>query len=331
MATATLTTIPPAIQNFYDGVLLDRALPHLVHDKFGQKRPVDQKKGNIAKFRRYTASDGSIAPLLDGITPSSLTITVTDLTETLEQYGGWIEYTDQVDYFNEDPVLTEFTELCGEDAGKVLDKVWRDKLNAGTSVFYAGSVASRDLIDTKLTATEFNVIRRTLADADAQPFEANLKASTGVGTNPIRSAYICIVHPDVTYDLETILTTSFIPVSQYPNPAVAYDREVGAYKNFRFIETTHAKIWADSGNVVAATGCKSTSGVNLDVYSILILARNAYGVTDLKGAALQTIVKSKQEIGGPLEQKGTVGWKGITGLCILQDLYMMRYEVAVTG
>lgn len=330
MALATLTTIAPAIQNFYDGVLLDRALPKLLHNQFGQKRPVNQKSGNIAKFRRYTASAGSTAPLLDGITPGSLTITVTDLTETLEQYGGWIEYTDNVDYFNEDPVITELTQLCGEDAATILDKVWRDKLNAGSSVYYAGAVVGRTNVTTKLTATEFDIIRRTLADADAQPFEANIKPTGGIGTTPIRSAYICIVHPDVTYDLETILGTAFIPVSQYSNPSVAYDREVGAYKNFRFIETTNAKWWASAGAATAAT-FKSTDGVNKDVYSILILAQNAYGVTDLKGAALETIVKSKKEIGGPLEQKGTVGWKGITGLCILQDLYMMRYEVCVSS
>lgn len=329
MSMATLATITPAIQNFYDGVLLDRALPKLLHNMFGQSRPVDQKKGNIAKFRRYTASLGSTAPLLDGITPTSLTITVTDLTETLQQYGGFIEYTDQVEYFNEDPVLTEFTQLCGEDAGLVLDKVWRDKLNAGSSVYRGGAVAARNLIVTRVTTTELEIIRRTLADADAMPFEANIKPSTGIGTTPIRSAYICIIHPDLSYDVDKL--AGFVPVSQYSNPSVAYDREIGAYKNFRFIETTNAKFWADSGGAVGATGSKSTSGTSLDIYSMIILAKNAYGVTDLKGAALETIIKSKEQEGGPLNQRGTVGWKGITGLCILQDLFMMRYEVAVSA
>lgn len=323
----TLSIVTPAQQNFYDGVLLDRALPKFLHNLFGQSRPVDKKKGNIAKFRRYTASAGSTAPLLDGITPTSLTITVTDLTETLQRYGGFIEYTDDVEDYNEDPAITEFTTLCGEDSGMVLDKVWRDKLNAGTSVFRGGSVASRNLIVTGVSTTEFNRIRRTLADADAMPFEANIKPSTGVGTTPIRSAYICIVHPDVTYDLENL--TGWIPVSQYSNPSVAYDREVGAYKNFRFIETTNAKFWADAGGSTGGP-FKTTSGTNWDIYSIIILAKNAYGVTDLKGS-LQTIIHDKKTEGGPLEQVGTVGWKGVTGLCILQDLFMMRYEVCVSA
>jgi len=326
VGTTTLTQIPPAIATFYDGVLLDRMLPYLVHAKYGQKRPVDQKSGNTAKFRRYGSLPASSTPLMEGMPPSPLQVSITDLTETLNQYGAFVEYTDQVEYFNEDPVLTEFSELLGEHAGDSLDQVYRDKLNAGSSVYRGGAVAARNLIVTKVTEIELGIIRRTLARANAKPFKPVVKASTGVGTSPLRPAFICLIHPDVSYDVMNL--TNFKPVATYASLADVEDGEIGSDGYFRFIETTNAKFWASAGGT-SGSSMKTTDGTNWDVYSIIILADNAFGVTDLSGAALETIVKSKEVEGGPLNQKGTMGWKGVTGLCILNDLLMLRYEVCV--
>lgn len=328
IGTTTLTQIPPAIATFYDGVLLDRMLPYLVHAKYGQKRPVDQKSGNTAKFRRYGSLPASTTPLIEGSSPSPLQVSITDYTETLLQYGAYVEYTDIVEYFNEDPVLTEFAELLGEHAGDSLDQVFRDKLNAGSSVYRGGAVAARNLIVTKVTEDELHVIRRTLARANAKPFKPVVKASTGVGTSPLRPAFIALIHPDVSHDVMKL--TNFKPVAQYASLVDVEEGEIGSDGYFRFIETTNAKYWASAGGS-SGSAMKTTDGTNWDVYSIVILAENAYGITDLQGAAMQTIVKSKEQEGGPLNQKGTMGWKGITGLCILNDLLMLRYEVCVSA
>lgn len=332
MATGmtTITQVSPAIQNFYDGVLLDRALPYIAHSLFGQKRPVDQKSGNIAKFRRYNSLPASTAPLLEGVTPTALQLAVTDLTETLAQYGAYVEYTDVVSFINEDPVLTEIAELLGEHAGLSLDQIYRDKLNAGSSVFYASSVAGRSSIINKVATADFDKIRRALADANCLPFESMIKASTGVGTQPIRASYFCINHPDSTYDIENL--TGFIPVQQYSNPGSALDREYGSYRNFRFVESTNAKIWADSGGTAVTNTLKyTTANTACDVYSVLIFGKNAYGITDLQGHALENIVKALGEGDDPLNQRGTSGWKSMTGLCILNDLFMYRYEHGVSA
>ena len=322
-----LVQIPPAVQNFYDGILLDRATALNVYGKYGQRRPVDQKSGNIAKFRRYNSLPETTVPLVDGVTPTALRVNITDYTETLSQYGAYVEYTDQVEYFNEDPVLAEFSELLGEHAGSTLDMVWRDKLAAGSSVYYANAVASRNLVTARPATADFDLIRRVLARANAKPFKPILKAGTGVGTTPIRASYIVLIHPNASHTIRGL--AGFVHVAQYPNPGIAEEGEIGSYGDFRFIETTNAKFFPDSGLAIGATGNATTSGVLQDVYAAIILAENAYGITDLSGAGLETVVKSKEQEGGPLNQRGTIGWKGITGLCILNDAFMIRYEHAV--
>ena len=72
----------------------------------------------------------------------------------------------------------------------------------------------------------------------------------------------------------------------------------------RFVESTEAKIFAKAG----ATG---TGSDKIDVYSTLILGANAYGITDVEGGGLETIVKQLGSGGtaDPLNQRATAGWK----------------------
>ncbi len=44
MANTTLTQLPPEVQGYYDRNLLERAEALLVHDKFGQARPLKKKR-----------------------------------------------------------------------------------------------------------------------------------------------------------------------------------------------------------------------------------------------------------------------------------------------
>jgi N4-gp56 family major capsid protein len=77
----------------------------------------------------------------------------------------------------------------------------------------------------------------------------------------------------------------------------------------------------------------SGTGDKVDVYPILIFARDAFGIVPLKGKTSMTpmVVNPKPASGDPLAQRGTVGWKLWTATVILQDLFMARLEVACTA
>lgn len=62
------------------------------------------------------------------------------------------------------------------------------------------------------------------------------------------------------------------------------------------------------------------------VYSTLIIAKDAYGKTSVEGGGLKTIIKTAKEVGGPLEQFGTVGWKALKTAKILMPDYLVRIE-----
>lgn len=65
-----------------------------------------------------------------------------------------------------------------------------------------------------------------------------------------------------------------------------------------------------------------------DVYSTLVIADNAYGVTEIEGGGLQHIVKQAGSGGtaDPLNQRSTVGWKATATAERLVEEYIVRIE-----
>jgi N4-gp56 family major capsid protein len=330
MATTTLSQVAPGVQAFYDRNLLSRAQPADVHGRFGQKRPIAKRSGNQIKFRRYSQLAAATTALTEGVTPSGSALSVTDVTATLAQYGDYITLSDMVSMTNQDPVVTEATDVLGDQGGTTIDQIRRDVLVAGTNVAYANGVASRLLTITKISAADLDKAIRFLKNQNAKFMKEGIPPSDGVGTGAVRKAFVGIVHPDVEYDLESL--TGFRAVSDYPSQMGVMEDEIGAYKNIRFVSSTNAKIWTNATTATTA-GFKATGAGSNDVYATLIFAAEAYGVCPLSGEAMSTIVKPLGSAGSadPLDQRSTVGWKATTTTQILNQSWMYRLETLATA
>ncbi len=325
MPTNTTANIPPAIQAYYDRNLLDRAVPADIHGRFGQVRPIKMRSGNQIKFRRYEALAVSTTPLVEGVTPQGASLTTTDVLATLAQYGDYVTVTDMVDMTNQDPVLTEAGMVLGEQGGTTIDQVRRDVLVAGTNVIYTNGVA-RNTLNTVLTAVALRTAIRALNRQNAKFVKDMVAATTGIGTRPIRAAYIGLSHPATEAQRESI--TGYVPVAEYSAAMRAEENEVGSFRNIRFFTSTNGKVFINAGAAVGGDGMISTGGVNNDVYATLIIAENAYGVIPLAGHAMENIIKPLGSAGSadPLNQRATSGWKATTTTKILNDAWMTRIE-----
>lgn len=328
MAQTGLSQVPPGVAAFYDRNLLDRAQPNDVHGRFGQKRPIAQKNGNQIKFRRYSQLAAATTPLTEGVTPTGSQLAVTDIVATLAQYGDYIQLSDMVSMVNQDPVVTEATDVLGDQAGTTIDQIRRDVLVAGTNVAYASGAATRLATITKISAADLDKVIRFLKNQNAKFIKTMISSSDGVGTGAIRKAYIALVHPDVEYDLEQI--AGYRAVSDYGSQEGVIEDEIGAYKNIRFVTSTNCKVFSNATTSLTA-GFKG--GSSNDVYATLIFADNAYGVCPLTGQAMNTYVKALGSAGSadPLEQRSTVGWKATTTTQILNQAWMIRLETLATA
>lgn len=309
-----------AINNFYDRVLLERAVAAFIHTRFGQVRDIPEGNTNVIKFRRYNNLTAQLTPLNEGVTPGGSVLSASDITATVKQYGDYVTLTDYVQMTTLDPILTETAEILGDEAGDTIDQLTRDVITAGTSVFYAASRTSRATIAStdKVATTDFLSIVRTLKNNKAKRIMEMIDATPGIGTLPVMPAYIAFVHPDTTYDLKQLI--GFLKISQYPSSTPILPDEVGSYDEIRFIESTNCKIFTGAGS----------GGIN--VYATMVLAQNAYGISRISGDALENIVKPLGSGGtaDPLNQRATSGWKATFAAVRLNEIFMERYEHATS-
>lgn len=85
-----------------------------------------------------------------------------------------------------------------------------------------------------------------------------------------------------------------------------------------------------AANVVIYPGEAGAAGV--DVYSVLVLGKDAYGVTSVEGGGLEHIVKQLGSAGAadPLNQRASAGWKATKTAERLVETFMDRIEVCST-
>jgi len=316
----TRTEIPAEVNNFYNKVLLDRATPSLVHNRFAQVKDLPRKAGtNVIKFRRYGVLAAATTPLTEGVTPAGSELSTTELTATVLQYGDYVTVTDIVDMQSFDPVLTGVAEdVLGDQAGLTLDNLCRDIIAAGTTIQYASTAISTATIGPamKLNRAEVKEMVKTLRGNNAKPVMRMINPSTGYNTTPVGRSFIGIISEDTLYDLDD--ATGWVPVEKYPNKSNVMDDEVGAVANVRFVMSTEAK--TKDGTLVTTVHCT------------LIFGTRAYAQTRISGEALKNIVKPLGSGGSadPLNQRATSGWKATYIARILNQSWIGRIEHAVT-
>jgi N4-gp56 family major capsid protein len=337
--------ISPRVAAYAVSQLLKRGLPYLVIEKFGQTYPIPNNATKVAKFRRYflagatgAAGDGNpsnafstplaTTPLVEGVTPTGKKLANVDYTVTLVQYGDYLTITDQVLDTAEDQVLNQATEALGESAAQTIETIRFNILKAGVNVYYANGGA-RNAVNTVISLTLQRKITTGLTRQNAKRLTQIVKSTPDFRTEPIEAAFMALCHPDLESDIRNM--TGFIPTKQY-GTVTPFENEIGSVETVRYLQSTVFAPWADAGGAAGGT-MRSTSGTNSDVYPILFLGRDAYGIVPLKGKDSLTpmVVNPKPAPGDPLGQRGTIGWKAMTTAVILNDCWMARAEVAATA
>lgn len=296
-------TLSSTMKTYYDTELLENARPELLHTQFSRKQGLPANRGKTVEWRKWnTLADASA--LTEGVIPTGQKLGQSNLTASITQYGTYVSISDQLDLHALDDVIIGATEELGASAGSTMDKLARNVLVAGTNVIYADKVETAGTTEItartglttacKLTPTMVNKAVTLLKKLKAPKFNGK---------------YVAIIHPSVAYDIRQ--SDEWIEAHKYAKPEELFTGEIGELHGVRFIETTEAKVLTSTGGAV---------------YCTLFLGKDAYGAIDPDGAGMEMIVKDKAEIGGPLNQFSTVGYKFSAAFKILYEDRMVRVE-----
>ena len=287
-------------KTYYDMTLIDEAQANLVHDQFGQKRPIPKNGGKKIEFRKFASLPKALTALTEGVTPDGKKLSVTAIEAEVSQYGDYITQSDVLELTSIDNTIVEATKILGRQAGLTLDTITRNILQSCPNVWYAPkgdgtAVTSRASLD---ATCKLNV-------KTVKKVAAFLKANNAPKIN---GDYVAVIHPYAAYDLMEDPEWKY--PHQYQDTSNLYEGEIGKIAGVRFVETSEALI-LDGG-----------------VFSTLFIADGAYGVTEITGGGLQTIIKQKGSAGtsDPLDQRSTIGWKAMKTAEILIPAYLVRVE-----
>ena len=284
--TTTLDGLSPEMKTHYDRTLIDEAEANLVHEQFGQKRPIPKNGGKTIEFRKFRPLPKAMEPLTEGVTPAPHDLTIDDITATVNQYGGHIVQSDMLELTSIDNTIVEATRVLANQAGATLDTVVRNVLHSGTNVFYCPKVVDGE--ETEITS------RSALTEGCQLTVDVVMQVVAKLRSQNARTfddgKFVAIIHPYAAYDL--MRDPDWINAHKYANPENLYTGEIGEIAGVRFVQTSEAKIY-DGG-----------------VFGTLFLGANAYGVTEVEGGGLEVIVKQKGSAGtsDPLDQRSSVGY-----------------------
>lgn len=282
--TGSVATKPAA---FYDRRLLDILRQRTFHhSKLAQERPMPKNYGDTINFRRIRKLQPSLTPLTEGVTPDGSTAQISAIAASTKQYGDYMLFSDVVDFQQVDPVIAEYNEEQGHQAGETLDLIVREELHGGSNVFFAGGKTSRSLLGAGDVPT-INDFRK-------------MKLQMEVNHVPkINGKYIVLLTPGMEFDLlDDPKFEKAYEIGQKNTPFI--EGEIADVYGIKFVVPVNGMVFEEAG----------TGGVN--VHSAVMLGRQAYGITKIKGEGdVKSIVKGLGSGGtqDPLNQRQSIGWK----------------------
>lgn len=318
--------------------MLKHAEPIIVLGNFGTQKEQPLNKTDTIVFRRlnpFNMQSGG-APgitaanfiLAEGTTPNSNTISYTDVSVTLQQYGVLFKFSSKAEMMYEDDIPSDMSKLTGETMAEVAEMIRYGVLRGGTNVLY-GNGSTRAGVNTVVTLSLLRKAARTLESNRARRVTQRLSSGPNFGTSPVEPGYLVFVHTDVESDIRNL--PGFTKREEYAQRSAVHDREIGSVENFRFV-TSPLLIAFDEAGSGTLNGCLGSS--NVDVYPILVIAEDAWANVALKGmgAVKPTILSARQKNhANPLGQFGYVGGDFWMASVRLNENWMVRLEVGATS
>jgi len=290
-------------QNSSDTYIVRRILPYganatnsTTQNTFFQNAPGD--RGTAITQAHLTS---------EGITPLPDSITAVNVTTVIQEYSCLYGFSNKVYDLYEDDIPKEMIRQVGERVTFVSELIIYNALKACTNQYFGGGGTSRATVAGPLTLGLVRKIVKNLQGNHAMMVNEILDASAKYNTSPISRGYFVYVHTDLEPDIRDL--ENFIPIEKYATGS-PLPTEIGATERFRFIGHPDLPSFQDAGAAIGATGLNSTSGVNIDVYPVIVCAKDAWSQLAVRGL---TALRPTFLPPGKMDKSDPTGVRGYVG------------------
>ena len=241
---------PTMLEAYLQRKALENVEPNLgyLNDAEMIEQPLNSASKHV-RFFRYTELPAIDTPLAEGVTPDPQSLTETAFSVMTKQYGGYMDYTDEIDLWHIDKKTQAMSDRLNRQAQLTIDNVGRDAICAGLNVMFPGAVTARAGIGSS------NVINYAIVKKAVR----NLKRK---GAQPFADGFFhAKIDQDTYYDLSQ--DSHWIAVAQYQNDRRVQKYELGTIYNVKFFEVDNGKVFADQ-SYLYGTKAYLTAAANFD-------------------------------------------------------------------
>ncbi len=321
-------TLSAEMKDFYDTELLENARVEQFYAQFAKRQPLPRNHKGTVEWRKWNTF-APASQLTEGVIPTGQKFGVSAITGAISQYGTYTAITDRLELRAYDDVILGATEEMGASAAETQEKLIRDALLTNANVLYCDNIVlSTGAKTADAAASGGNPAVKGTPDAPSYMLDDGTnrcvltpamvnKAVTILKKNRvprINGRYYAVIHPSVAHDLREC--EGWIEAHKYAAPEELFNGEIGELHGVRFIENVFAPVLKSSSIKNAQNGA---------VYATYFFGKDSFGIIDPEGGALEMIIHDKGEIGGPLNQFSTIGYKFETnGATILYPERLLR-------
>lgn len=294
-----VNTLSGELKTFYDTELLENARVELFYAQFAKKQTLPANHGMTVEWRKWNTF-AKASELQEGVIPTGQKFGMSSKQGAIKQYGTYAAITDKLELRAYDDVILGATEEMGASAAETQETLIRDALLVNTNVLYCDNITLETGAVSGATPTAPNLMEASATVMSVLTPDMVARAVTKMKKDrvpTINGKYYAVIHPSVAYDLRK--SKEWIEAHKYCASAEIFNGEIGELHGCRFIENVFAPILA--GDYANKAGTVT--------YATYFFGKDAFGIIDPEGGALEMIVKDKSQAGGPLNQFSTIGYK----------------------
>ena len=317
-------TLSGELKTFYDTELLENARVELVYAQFAKKQPLPRGRGKTVEWRKWNTF-ARAGKLTEGVIPTGQKFGMSVKTASIDQYGTFAAVSDQLELHAYDDVILGATEEMGASLAETQEVLIRDALLTNTNVLYCDNVTEDGIFVSTPTSCATMAAGGTTGSGDSATPNGWAKLTPDMVAKAvtkmkkdrvpmIHGKYAMVIHPSVAYDLRK--SKDWVEAHKYAATTELFNGEIGELHGMRFIEDVFAPV---------LTGNNYKNKANGATYACYAFGKDSFGIIDPDGGGAEMIVHDKSEIGGPLNQFSTIGYKFETnGATMLYPERMLR-------
>lgn len=310
MTAQTTATLTQEMSTYYEKTFLARAEYEYIFNQGAQMRTQPANEGKTVVFTRHTPLATATTALTEGTNPAEVSLTATNVSATLVEYGNTVKISRFLDLTSIDRSNKEKIEVVGQNMGETLDELTRNELFTGATTQLAGSKSALTdvAVSNVLNVSELRIAVRTLKNNKARRYQDRIAPWLGK------------IGPNTSYDLTT--DSTFLSADIYDNGAEKlYNGELGKILGVRLIESPNQTETVDAGASSA------------DIFSNFVHGADAFGCIDLVGdkPQLYIIPHTNIDSGNPAGRFSIVAWAATYVTKTLNASWLINIKTGATG